>query len=116
MNAVKVLLIILAGLALIGGAVWHFWLKDQVVFADIASAYGAKQVCSCHFVADRALESCLGDFTEDVSQISFTVTASETTVDGVSARDDTVTARVLGGLIQNQARYEPGLGCTLVPS
>ena len=116
MNAVKVLLIILAALIVIGGAVWQFWLKDQVEFADIASAYGAKQVCSCHFVAERALESCLGDFTEDVSQISFTVSASETTVDGVSARENTVTARVLGGLIQNQARYEPGLGCTLVVS
>ena len=113
MNAVKVLLITLAALIVIGAAVWQFWLKDQVEFADIASAYGAKQVCSCHFVAEREFDSCLGDFTEDISQVSFSVSSSQVTENGVSSSDRTVTASVLGGMIQDRARFEPGLGCTL---
>jgi len=113
MNPVKALLIGLAALIMIGGAVWQFWLKEQVAFAQVATAYGAKQVCSCLFVAEREFDSCLGDFTEDVSQVNFAVSSSRITENGRSRRDDTVTAEVFGGMIQNRARFEPGLGCTL---
>ena len=114
MNLVKGILIASAILFAIGIALWHFFLKEQVAFAKVATAYGAKQVCSCRFVAERAFESCLGDFTADVSQIRFAVSSSHVMDSGQESTDDTVTASVLGGLIKNQARYEPGLGCTLV--
>lgn len=113
MKFVKTILILLLILAVIGGAVWQFWLKGQVEFAKVATAYGAKQVCSCHFVAEREFDSCLGDFTEDISQVSFSVSSSQVTENGVSRADRTVTASVLGGMIQDRARFEPGLGCTL---
>ena len=116
MKSVKAVLITLLALIVIGGAVWQFWFKQQVAFAQVATAYGAKQVCSCRFVAERALESCFGDFTEDVSAVSFKVSSSRVTENGVSAEEDTVTASVLGGLIKNRARFEPGLGCTVVKS
>ena len=116
MKFVKTLLILLLVLVVIAGGVWQVWLKQQVAFAQFATAYGAKQVCSCRFVAARELQSCLGDFTEDVSQINFTVSSNRTTENGGDSADDTVTASVLGGLIQNQARFEPGLGCTVVTS
>jgi|GEM_PF-471580 len=116
MKSVKALLIALLVLVMIGGGVWQFWLKQQVATAQIATAYGAKQVCSCQFVAERDLDSCLGDFTEDISAVSFSVSSSQVTKNGATTQSKTVTASVLGGLIRNQARFEPGLGCTVVKS
>ena len=104
MKLVKALLIIAALLAVTGGLVWQFWLKGQVAYAEVATAYGAKMVCSCLHVAGRGMESCKGDFTADVSQVTFAD-------DGAATR-----ASVLGGLVKAEARYEPGLGCTLVAS
>lgn len=114
MKFVKIILIVLVVLAFVAGAVWQFWLKGQVDFAKIATAYGAKQVCSCRFVAEREFESCLGDFTADVSQLDFSISASHVSENGLSETDNTVTASVLGGLIKDEARFMPGLGCTLV--
>jgi hypothetical protein len=93
--------VILTGLA--AGLAWQSFLKDQIAFARIASAYGAKMVCSCRFVAGRPMESCLTDFTADLSQIRF------------KEYGDTVRASVLGGLISSQARNTgPETGCTMV--
>ena len=116
MKLVKALLIVGLAILVIGGINWHFWIKQQVAFAQVATAYGAKQVCSCQFVAERAFDSCLGDFTEDVSAVSFRVSSSQVTENGNTTVNDTVTASVLGGLIKNRARFEPGLGCTVVKS
>lgn len=112
----KTLLITMTALILVGGATWHFWLKQQVASAEVATAYGAKQVCTCRFVAERELQSCLSDFTEDDSAVSFKISSSRTVENGRVAVDDTVTASVLGGLIKNRARFQPGLGCTVVKS
>jgi hypothetical protein len=114
MKFVKAPLIALFILIIVGGGVWQFWLKQQVAFAQVATAYGAKQVCSCQFVAERDLDSCLGDFTEDIGAVSFSVSSSQVNQTGTSSQSTTVTASVLGGLIKNQARFEPGLGCTVV--
>ncbi|MEX1250880.1 MAG: hypothetical protein WEA77_06760 [Hyphomonas sp.] len=90
-------------LGLVSGLAWQFFLKDQIAFARIASAYGAKMVCSCRFVAGRPMESCLTDFTADLSQITF------------KEQGDTVRASVLGGLISSQARNTGHqTGCTMV--
>ena len=114
MKPVKTLLITFLALIVIGGAVWQFWLKRQIAMAEVATAYGAKQVCSCRFVAERELESCLGDFTENIGAVSFNVSSNQTVENGGRVKDETVTASVLGGLIKNRARFEPGLGCTVV--
>jgi len=99
---VKALLVVVVVLGVIGGLVWQFWLKGQVAYAEVATAYGAKMVCSCLHIGERPMESCKQDFTADVSAVSFSD-------DGSTTR-----ATVLGGLIGSQAKYEPGLGCTLV--
>ncbi len=115
MKVVKVLLIILASGAVGFAAFWHFYFKEQVAFARVATAYGAKMVCSCRFVANREMESCRGDFTADISAISFSVDREIImTKDDATITKASVTASVLGGLIKNTARFEPGLGCTLV--
>lgn len=104
MRFAKIFLITFAVLALVGGSVWQFWLKEQMAFAQIATAYVAKQTCSCRFVAERSLESCLVDFTQDVSQLE---------VSEVPERR-AVKASALG-LIVETASYRPGLGCALDP-
>ncbi|MDX1293473.1 MAG: hypothetical protein R3265_11745 [Hyphomonas sp.] len=104
MKRVKVLLILIGSLLAIGGFTWQFWLKGQVEFAEISTAYTAKMVCSCLHVAERDLESCKQDFTVDVGAVSF------------SDDGETTRASVLGGLIRADARFAPGLGCTLVKS
>ena len=102
MKLVKVLLAVVAILAIAGGLFWHIWLKDQVAYARVATAYGAKMVCSCRFVAEREMESCEQDFTADVSAVTF------------SEEGARIRATVLGGVAVAEARFEPGLGCTLV--
>lgn len=103
MKIVKAIGIAVLVLAVIGGLVWQFWLKNQVEYAKIASAYGAKMVCSCRFVAERPMASCLTDFTADISMISFEETGTG------------IRASVLGGLVSAEARNTgPETGCTLV--
>jgi predicted negative regulator of RcsB-dependent stress response len=99
---VKALLVAVLVLGVAGGLVWQFWLKGQVAYAEVATAYGAKMVCSCLHVAERPMESCRQDFTADMSAVSF------------SDADGTTRAEVLGGLVRAEAKFEPGLGCTLV--
>ena len=102
MKVVKVLLITFGVMLVLIGVGWQVWLKDQVAYAKIATAYGAKQVCSCLHVAERPMDSCMDDFTTDISAVRI-------------ADDGAVTrASVLGGLVDAKARFEPGLGCTLV--
>jgi len=103
MNLVKAFAILLAVLALAGALAWQFVLKEQVAYARIGAAYGAKMVCSCRFVAARPMDSCLQDFTDDLSMVSFTETA------------DAVRAEVFGGLVSARAQQTgPDAGCTLV--
>ncbi|WP_084396242.1 hypothetical protein [Henriciella aquimarina] len=102
MKLVKIFAVGLAIIGLAGALVWQVWLKDQVAYAKVATAYGAKMVCSCRFVAGREMESCKGDFTADVSAVTF------------SEDGETIRASVLGGVISAEADHEEGLGCVLV--
>jgi hypothetical protein len=102
MRFVKALLIASALLGLIAAAFWQFSLKGQVAYANIASAYTAKQVCSCRFIAGRELKSCVKDFTDDISALSIT------------QKDDMVISKAPFGLAQSRARYTPKLGCALL--
>ena len=85
--------------ALAGVAVWQLWLGEQVAFAKVATAYGAKKVCSCLYVGGRDMALCEADFTEDVSLVSFEDTGSG------------VRASVLGGFVNETAVHREGLGC-----
>ncbi|MEL7128006.1 MAG: hypothetical protein AAGK23_00525 [Pseudomonadota bacterium] len=104
MTFAKVFLILAITLAVIGGGLWQFFLKDQVAFADVATAYVAKQACSCRYIGERSLDSCLTDFTQDVSQLDVTETQTDTR--------RTITASALG-LVTASASYHDGLGCVI---
>ena len=86
---------------LAGVAAWQLWLGEQVAFAKVATAYGAKKVCSCLYVGGRDMALCEADFTEDVSLVSFEADGSG------------VTASVLGGLVSERAVHHDGQGCRL---
>ena len=75
---------------------------DQVAYANIATGYAAKQMCSCLHVSGRTLESCIADFPADArSNITITEDA------------DTVRASVLFGAISSEAIYEEEFGCRI---
>ncbi|MEO0465045.1 MAG: hypothetical protein AAF216_00770 [Pseudomonadota bacterium] len=102
MKWVKGILLTVVMLGVIAALFWQFWLKDQVDFLHIAAAFGAKQTCSCVFVAKRSLNSCLNDFTADVSAFTFVES------------DAAVEASLFDGRISARAEHTPGLGCALV--
>ena len=101
MKLVKVFGVVAVVLAIGAGVGWQVWLKDQVAYARVATAYGAKMVCSCRFVAGREMDSCMRDFTVDISAVK------------VSEDEDTITTSVLGGAIKSRAVFQDGLGCAL---
>lgn len=89
----------LAALVVIGAGLWAG--RDTVDYARIAVGYGAKQTCSCVFVAGRSLDECMNDFHPgEADPIAFT------------QLDDGVRASVLG-VIRAEARFSPDYGCAL---
>ena len=104
MKPVKVFSWIAAILALALFAGFWLFVRPMLAFAPIASAYGAKKVCSCVFVAERSLEQCKVDFTEDVSAATFI------------QEDSAVRVEILGGRYTERAEFTEGQGCRLVPS
>ncbi len=102
MKIVKVLFVLTAGLLALAAGVWQFSLKDQAAYARLAAAYSAKQVCSCRFIGERELQSCLGDFTDDISALT------------IAQHNNTITAKAPMGLARSTASYSPELGCFLV--
>jgi len=102
MSAVKVIIAIFVLLIVGAVAAYQFWLKPQIEFAQIGTAYGAKKMCSCLNVSELSLDQCKADFTEDISMVTFI------------PEENAVTVEVMGGRITNRAIYRPGLGCTLV--
>ena len=93
-----VVLVVVGGL---GGIVWA--LRGEVAFAQIGTGYAAKQTCSCLYVSNRTMESCMAEFSPEQRR-NFAVTA-----DG-----DEVRASVLFGAISADARYEENYGCQLL--
>lgn len=78
-----------------------FALRGEIAYARTATAFVAKQTCSCLNVSGRALDSCLSDFPAEArNNISVAVEAN------------TVRASVLFGAIGAEASYDEAYGCT----
>jgi hypothetical protein len=105
---VKALLVAAGISALATGAGIVFFPKqkvahaDEIAHAEILTALGAKQVCSCLHVAGRDMDSCQWSFTYDMRGISYT------------DEDNITRASSHKGRVSAEAKYTPGLGCTLV--
>ncbi|MCF6292379.1 MAG: hypothetical protein L3J04_03185 [Robiginitomaculum sp.] len=102
MKIVKGLTALAVILVIIGFAVWQYWAKDMLVNIQVATAYTAKNICSCRFVTERELQSCFSDFTDDISSLKITEKSNE------------IISKAPLGLSVSKAKYASGIGCSLV--
>ena len=108
MKHVKALLAIIGISLFAAGLGVTFHPNQQVAHADglaqaeILTALGAKQVCSCLHVAGREMDSCQGDFTFDMRGISYT------------DKNNVTRATSHKGRVKAAAQFTHGLGCTLI--
>ena len=79
----------------------YFWAPAKG-YAQTATSYSARVVCSCRFVAGRSLEDCAKDKLEGMELV--------TLVDDTAAKS--VTAR-FPILASDTAVYREGYGCVL---
>jgi hypothetical protein len=86
---------------LFAGSGWYFW-APVTGYAKAATAYSARVVCSCRFVAGRGLEDCGKDKLEGMELV--------TLVDDDAGKS--VTAR-FPLLASDTATYREGYGCVL---
>jgi hypothetical protein len=87
--------------ALIAGGAYA--ARDPYAYARIATAYAAKQACSCLHVSGRTMDSCMAEFPAD-ARGRFSVTSS----------GNRVHASVLFNAISAEAVYEEDYGCRLL--
>lgn len=91
------------GVVFVIALVSALFLKDQMAFARIATAYAAKQTCSCLHVSGRSLQNCRTDYdAKDLARLA------------IIPSGETVRASVLGGAISATAHHTPGFGCSIV--
>ena len=77
-------------------------LRGQFAYARIATAYAAKQTCSCLFVSGRPLESCVADFPPDARDAI-----------SVELEGERVRASVLFGAVSAEAEADGEFGCVV---
>lgn len=85
-------------LVLAAFAAWQW--SDWRMTARAGSAYAARIVCSCRYVAGRTMESCARDIAEDAGAVHLN--------DDPAARRVTGTVPLLG---RGSAVFRPGFGC-----
>ncbi len=87
----------------LGGAAWA--LRAPINgYGSIASAYSARVVCSCRFVAGRSLDDCAKD---KVAGMELVTLAEDADTKSVTARFPLVA--------EATATYRKGYGCVLEP-
>ena len=87
--------------ALIAGAAYA--AREPYTYARVATAYAAKQTCSCLHVSGRTMDSCMAEFPQEArGQFSVTSTGNN------------VHASVMFNAISADAVYEEEYGCRLL--
>lgn len=84
-------------------ALWAAFGSSALGYSRVATAYSARVVCSCRFVAGRSMEDCAKDKLAGMELVSLSDDAAE----------KSVTARML--VVSDTARLVPGSGCMLDP-
>lgn len=97
---VAALVLAVLGLVLVG------WFYGAALAGNAAagSAYGAKNACSCRYLAGRSLDSCETDF---VSGMELVMLSEDEDAQSVTA--------YVPLLASETATYREGFGCTLEP-
>ncbi|NNL68021.1 MAG: hypothetical protein HKP30_17365 [Myxococcales bacterium] len=99
-RALRIVAIVLIALLLIAAIVL---VPRAVGMAEVGVGYVAKQVCSCLYVAERALEACRADLLPSMDRIQASVLPDR----------QGVRASLLGGRFERTALRDPDGGCTL---
>lgn len=92
---------VLAAVLLGGGAAW-FYGEQVSGLAQAGTSYGAKNACSCRYVAGRELGSCSDDFVPGMEAVFLSEDA-----------DDKAVTAYVPLIASNTARYYEGFGCML---
>ena len=87
--------------ALIAGGAYA--AREPYAYARVATAYAAKQTCSCLHVSGRTMESCMAEFPQE-SRGQFSVIST----------GNRVHASVMFNAISADAIYEETYGCRLL--
>lgn len=89
---------------LISGVFLYFYFIELPKFA-ILNGYAAKKACSCHFIAQRSLDSVKNN---DLAGSPLNMAHLK-----INAEDKSVSSTVFG-MGKRVAKYSPGYGCTLI--
>ena len=89
---------------LAGALAWWIYGEEARAFGDAGTGYGAKNACSCRFLAGHDLDSCYADFVPGMETIFLSQDEEERSV---TAYIPLVASRT--------ARYREGYGCVLDP-
>jgi len=87
---------------LLVGVLWWFSGQSLTGYARAATGYGAKNACSCRFLAGRELGSCSGDFGPGMEAVF------------LSEDDEARSVTAYVPMIHSEtAAYREGFGCVL---
>lgn len=82
------------------------WLYGDILngYARAGTAYGAKNGCSCRYIANRELGSCSDDFVPGMEAVFLS-----------EDEDDRAVTAYVPLIASTTARYHDGFGCMLDP-
>lgn len=96
-----IILVIILALSVVVGATMWSRIHKTYIFVDLATHFTAKQTCSCLYVSQRSIQSCLKDLpSESVESLKIVTTKTGVKVSAF-------------GLVNAEAVHKPGLGCQL---
>ncbi|GGD61384.1 hypothetical protein GRI62_13930 [Erythrobacter arachoides] len=101
-SALSIILKVVAVLAVAGFAVSWFFGTAITGFSGVGSAYAAKTVCSCRYVAGRAMDSCESDLPASMWAVWL---SDDEEAKAVAARVPFVASE--------RAQFREGYGCVL---
>ncbi|GAA0265459.1 hypothetical protein GCM10009127_00880 [Alteraurantiacibacter aestuarii] len=87
-------------LAVGGGA--YFYHGTIAGYGAAGTAYGAKNACSCRYLAGRGLDSCEEDFVPGMEAVFLS-----------DDEDERAVTAYIPLIASNTARYREGFGCVL---
>ena len=103
-GAFSLILKLVAVLVVVGAGVSFFYGTAIAGFSGAASAYAAKAVCSCRYVAGRDMGSCKSDLPSNMWAVWL---SDDEEAKAVAARVPLVASE--------RAQYREGFGCVLDP-
>ncbi len=92
----------LLGVVLVGGGAAYFYRDTIGGFAQAGTAYGAKNACSCRYIAGRGLGSCEDDFIPGMEAVFLS-----------DDEDEQAVTAWIPLVASNTAQFRAGFGCVL---